>query len=257
MASLTIAARVLDELRRSSRPLDDDELARRLNVSPRQTINQVCRRLGRSGHLRRYTGREGKIINDVRRSSAAQSPLTAPAITMRGRDAGLPVVVGASSPGSGPAWPGHPVTLADLHQAGFWHLELRVTRLDVDLPAGRGCEWTTIGEVPDAPGLYAFTVEDNHQIRVAYVGLTGHLWMVTKGRLPGSGGARGGQRYGRPQHAGVTRQRVNILIAEQLRSGRIVRHWVRPLPAAALRAEEERLITSWNLRQAGWNLRLP
>ena len=98
--------------------------------------------------------------------------------------------------------------------------------------------------VPDAPGLYAFTVEDEHQVRVAYVGLTGHLWMVTKGRLPGSGGARGGQRYGRPRHAGGTRQRVNILIAEQLRTGRVVRHWVRPLPAAVLRAEEERLSPS-------------
>jgi hypothetical protein len=257
MASLTIAARVLEELRRSGRPLDDDELARRLSVRPRQTINQVCRRLERSGHLRRYTGPEGKIVNDIRPSSAAQSPLTAPAIAVRGRDAGLPVAVGAPSPGSGLAWPGHPVTLAGLRQAGFRDLELRVTSLDVSLPAGRGCEWTTIGEVPDAPGLYAFTVEDDHQLRVAYVGLTGHLWMVTKGRLPGSGGARGGQRYGRPRHAGVTRQRVNILIAGQLRSGRVVRHWVRPLPAAALRAEEERLITSWNLRQAGWNLGLP
>ncbi len=58
-----------------------------------------------------------------------------------------------------------------------------MTSLDVDLPAGQGAEWTTIGEVPDAPGLYAFTVEDDHQIRVAYVGLTGHLWMVTKLRF--------------------------------------------------------------------------
>ena len=110
-------------------------------------------------------------------------PLPAPVTAARGRDAGLPVAVGAPSPGRGPAWPGHPVTPTDLHQAGFRHLELRVTSLDVDLPAGQGAEWTTIGEVPDAPGLYAFTVEDDHQIRVAYVGLTGHLWMVTKLRF--------------------------------------------------------------------------
>ena len=138
MASLTIAARVLEELRRSGRPLDDDELAHRLSVRPRQTINQVCRRLERSGHLRRYTGPEGKIVNDVRPSSAAQSPLPAPVTAARGRDAGLPVAVGAPSPGRGPAWPGHPVTPTDLHQAGFRHLELRVTSLDVDLPAGQG-----------------------------------------------------------------------------------------------------------------------
>jgi hypothetical protein len=76
--------------------------------------------------------------------------------------------------------------------------------------------------------------------------------MVTKARLPG-GGARGGQRYGRPRHAGATRQRVNILIAEQLWAERLVRHWVRQLPRAALRAEEERFITSWELRRIGWN----
>lgn len=110
-----------------------------------------------------------------------------------------------------------------------------------------------MGEVPDAPGLYAFTVEDDHELRVAYVGLTEHLWMVTKGHLPGGAGARGGQRYGRPKHAGVTRKRVNILIAEQLRAGRLVRHWVLSLPGVALRAEEERLIIDWDLRRVGWN----
>ena len=169
MTSPTIAARVLEELRRSGLPLDDDELPRRLSVRPRQTINQVCRRLERSGHLRRCAGPEGKIVNDVRPSSAAQSPRASPAIAVRGREAGLLAAADAPSPGSGQAWPGRPVTLADLRQVGFRHLE---------------------------------------------------LWMVTMGRLPGSGGARGGQRYGRPRHAGETRQRVSILIAEQLRSGR-------------------------------------
>jgi hypothetical protein len=253
MASPTIAARVLEELRRSSRPLDDDELADRLGVRPRQTINQVCRRLERSRQLRRYTGPEGKIVNEVRRSSAVQRPPRARVTAAPGQDAGWSGSVGDVSHGNGPAWPGHPVAAADLYQVGFRPLELRVTSLDVDLPTGRGCEWTTVGEVPQVSGLYAFTVEDDQYIRVTYVGLTEHLWMVTKGRLPGGGGARGGQRYGRPRHAGVTRQRVNILIAGQLCAGRVVRHWVRPLPTAVLRAEEERLITSWDLRHVGWN----
>jgi len=149
------------------------------------------------------------------------------------------------------AWPGHPVTAAELAGAGFRPLELRVAR-DVDLPGGRGCDWTTIGEVPDGPGLYAFSAEDDHEMRVAYVGRTEHLWMVTKGCLPG-GQARPGQRYGRPRYAGTTRQRINLLVAEQLRAGRLVRHWVRPCPAAALRLEEERLISQWDLRRVGWN----
>ncbi|MGJ6960635.1 hypothetical protein ACSDR0_01915 [Streptosporangium sp. G11] len=65
MAVLTLETRVLEELRHSSRPLDDDELARRLDVTPRQTINQVCRSLAQAGRLRRYTGPEGKIVNDL------------------------------------------------------------------------------------------------------------------------------------------------------------------------------------------------
>jgi hypothetical protein len=65
MTEPTIAIRVLDELRRSRVALDDDELARRLEVSPRQTINQVCRRLERAGRLRRYVGSAGKIVNDL------------------------------------------------------------------------------------------------------------------------------------------------------------------------------------------------
>jgi hypothetical protein len=66
MAELTVAVRVLEELRRSQFALDDDELARRLGVSPRQTINQVCRRLQRVGRLHRYVGSSGKIVNDLR-----------------------------------------------------------------------------------------------------------------------------------------------------------------------------------------------
>ena len=253
MVGLTIAARVLDELRRARRPLDDDELARRLGVSPRQTINQVCRGLERSGRLRRHVGSEGKIVNDLGPAVPVTVPLKAPRTAARGRDVHQQAAASGAQAGRGAAWPGQPITATDLSTLGFQPLELRVTSLEVDLPSGRGCEWTTIGDVPAASGLYAFTVEDDHQIRVAYVGLTEHLWMVTKGRLPNSGGARGGQRYGRPRHAGVTRQRVNALIAEQLGAGRVVRHWVRQHPAAALRAEEERLITGWDLRRIGWN----
>lgn len=94
-----------------------------------------------------------------------------------------------------------------------------------------------------------------------YVGLTEELWMITKGRLP-AGGARPGQRYGRPRYAGVTRQRVNALIAARIRSGEVMRHWVRPLgespgDRAAVRGRllqlEEELIVRWELRRVGWN----
>lgn len=252
VADPIIAVRVVDELRRARRPLDDDELARRLGVRPRQTINQVCRGLERAGRLCRYTGSEGKIVNDLGRVDPAPNPRKASPGPAPAQGLDRRATASAAQGDGTVAWPGHPISATDLAGAGLHSLELRVSNLDVDLLSARGCEWSTLGEVPDAPGLYAFTVEDGHQMRVAYVGRTEHLWMVTKGRLPG-GGARGGQRYGRPRHAGATRRRVNILIAEQLRAGRVVRHWICQLPSAALRAEEERFITSWDLRRCGWN----
>ena len=183
------------------------------------------------------------IVDDPARADAHAESLV---ITEVGRDAD------SRRRAVGSAWPGQPIAAAELAIAGFKPLELLVRSLDVDLPGGQGCEWTTTTEVPEGPGLYAFTVEDDHEMRVTYVGRTEHLWMVTKGLLPGGRG-RVGQRYGRPRHAGATRQRINILIAEQLRERRLVRQWVRPCPVGQLRAEEERLITEWDLRGVGWN----
>ena len=150
--------------------------------------------------------------------------------------------------------PGFPVSPRELENLGFSAHEIVVQRLDVLLPEGLGCEWSTLGTVPDSPGLYAFTVSDERAQRVAYVGRTAHLWMVTLGRLPRSGGARPGQRYGRPLYAGSTRKRVNILVAAELAARRRVHHWLRPMPDELLVAEEERLIQRWSLREVGWNV---
>jgi hypothetical protein len=65
MLPATMQERILDALRRSNRPLDDDELAGQLNVSPRQTINQACRRLQKAGRLERFQGPDGKHVNSV------------------------------------------------------------------------------------------------------------------------------------------------------------------------------------------------
>lgn len=155
---------------------------------------------------------------------------------------------------------GFATTPTELAAAGFVPLSLEFRPTTVQLPYGAACEWTTIGEVPTGPGLYAFTSGDD-DIRVLYVGLTEELWMITKGRLP-AGGARPGQRYGRPRYAGVTRQRVNALIAGRLLRGESIRHWVRPLgeqpgDRAAVRRRllelEEDLIIRWDLRRVGWN----
>jgi len=131
-----------------------------------------------------------------------------------------------------------------------------------DVPEAGLIGWNTLGNVPDAPGLYSFIGHQDSLSapRVFYVGMTSHLWMVAKGQLP-SGVARGGQRYGRPKHAGSTRQRVNAEVARMSAAGWTFTHWLRPFDAldggatleALLRAEEARLIHLWDLRAVGWN----
>jgi hypothetical protein len=63
MGEGTRRERVIGVLRVSSRALDDDEVAARAGISPRQSVNQVCRELERSGLVRRQPGPDGKIVN--------------------------------------------------------------------------------------------------------------------------------------------------------------------------------------------------
>lgn len=71
---MTIADRVIALLSKSNRGWDDDELSRQLGVSPRQSINQVCRRLAQEGRLRRYTGPDGKIVNAIGTTQRTEAP---------------------------------------------------------------------------------------------------------------------------------------------------------------------------------------
>jgi len=152
------------------------------------------------------------------------------------------------------ALPGFPVSEAELIALGFAPHDLQFEHGHVQLSEGRiGTAWVTLGDVPDAAALYAFTVDDGTRHNVTYVGKTSHLWMVTKGRLPRSAGARPGQRYGRPTYAGVTRHLVNVQVAVEVAAGRRVRHWLRPLAQSDLAVEEARLIRLWRLRDVGWN----
>lgn len=56
--------RVIAAIRVSSLPLDDDQLAARTGISPRQAVNQICRALERAGMVRRRPGPDGKIVNE-------------------------------------------------------------------------------------------------------------------------------------------------------------------------------------------------
>lgn len=70
---MTNREKVLSTLRLSASPLDDDELARRAGVSPRQQVNQICRGLVQEGLLSRVSGPDGKIVNALRGTDAAQA----------------------------------------------------------------------------------------------------------------------------------------------------------------------------------------
>lgn len=57
---------ILEALRFSRQPLDDDELSRRTGITPRQSVNQACRALERDGALERVPGPSGKLVNRLR-----------------------------------------------------------------------------------------------------------------------------------------------------------------------------------------------
>lgn len=148
--------------------------------------------------------------------------------------------------------PGHVISDADLTTLGFVSHEL-VFGKAVTWGSGCGIEWKTIGDVPQSAGNYAFTIRTDTELRVTYVGLTEHLWMVTRGLLPAGGGARPGQRYGKPKYSGATRKRINYLVWCEAARGHHIQHWLRPVHVDQIRPAEMALIARWSLARIGWN----
>jgi hypothetical protein len=82
--------RVIAAIRVSSRPLDDDQIAARTGISPRQTVNQVCRALERAGMVRRRPGPDGKVVNEWlgnQEQERGSTPAPAGAVTGTGAPA--------------------------------------------------------------------------------------------------------------------------------------------------------------------------
>lgn len=69
---MTNADVILEVLRSSSRPLDDDQLSARSGIVPRQQVNQICRRLEAEGDIVRSFGPDGKIVNSVNAKPAGK-----------------------------------------------------------------------------------------------------------------------------------------------------------------------------------------
>lgn len=66
--------RILNALAGSVRPLDDDQLSQRSGLTPRQTVNTICRQLAKDGVIRRTQGPEGKIVNRLVPTEYAADP---------------------------------------------------------------------------------------------------------------------------------------------------------------------------------------
>lgn len=250
---MTTAARILEELERRG-PLKDSELAAILMLGHQQ-VNQAARSLLARGAITRIRGVDGVLLNERADRSLEHSGSVAPQ-----------VVVAPSAPirplrALGPRVPGFSVSRPELCELGFLEHSLEIVGPADALATGDGMDWNTLGPTPTGPGLYCFVADElgSDSPRVMYVGLSTQLSGIAAGIDPRKG-ARGGQRYGRPRHAGVTRKRINAEASRLIQDGQIVTHWFAALgvpdredPRAFLRREEERLIVRWELRSCGWN----
>lgn len=254
---MTTATRLLEELEQRG-PLKDSELAAILKVAHQQ-VNQTARRLVARGAITRLRAVDGVLRNHlVERSPATgetRVPFDHPASTSAPRASVAPMAA------LGPRAPGTPTSRAELTQLGFLKHDLQKLGPSDALSIGDGLDWNTLGPVPTGTGLYCFVAEGlpDASPRVMYVGLSTELSGIAAG-IDSNGGARGGQRYGRPRHAGMTRKRINAEVSRLIQDGQTVTHWFAVLrvpdreePRAFLRREEEDLIVRWKLRSRGWN----
>jgi hypothetical protein len=94
--------RVTAAIRLSLRPLDDDQVAARTGISPRQSANQICRALERDGLVRRQPGPDGKIVNEwlgeqSQESGSTRAPSSTP-VARQGTPDDTAVVADGATP---------------------------------------------------------------------------------------------------------------------------------------------------------------
>jgi hypothetical protein len=111
----------------TSLPLDDDQLADRANIRPRQTVNQICRALQSAGVLRRSTGPDGKIVNELVRPHQVESDNLADEASVARETLTEPVREAAHYPGVYHALP--PGSSREQRDAERLMLDLLATRL--------------------------------------------------------------------------------------------------------------------------------
>jgi len=71
--------KVLHLIRTSAEALDDDQISRQTGITPRQSVNIVCRALVQDELIRRVVGPSGKIVNQWVGDESAATPSAAAA----------------------------------------------------------------------------------------------------------------------------------------------------------------------------------
>lgn len=89
-------------LLRSHPGLDDDEISHSAGIRPRQTVNQICRRLESRGALMRTVGPRGKIVNALIDAPSRQAPGAAPRPVRRSVPRSARIVRPSNAPGATP-----------------------------------------------------------------------------------------------------------------------------------------------------------
>jgi hypothetical protein len=104
MLAGTSSDRILDALRRSAHPLDDDQLSAQAEIGSWQQVNRICRTLERYGRIRRIVGPDQRIVNQFVAPALGGGALDSPEPAAVGVVLGSPEpsVLAASLPGTVP-----------------------------------------------------------------------------------------------------------------------------------------------------------
>ncbi len=207
--------------------LDDDEIARLLKISPRQTVNIICRQLADKGRIRRAKGPKGKIANYpvVTGSRKVEVGITKTGVIE-------PDIEGEILPT--PSRP--PLTAQQLLQSGFQQSAQWKLNSNGSLEADR--------ELPRDKGVYAFVKSDVAMyVGVASMGLRKRLYF-----------------YEKPGATQKTSQRLSAILKEEIAKGASIsiytanppdQNW-NGLPVSGVAGLEIGLIEAFHLP---WNIR--
>lgn len=202
---------------------DDDEISAALKISPRQTVNIICRELERRGVLHRRHGDRGKIANFPKKLLAPNPKTTLVEPDIEGETIA--------------AKPGRPKLTVDLLTSGGFTLAAQW------VSATNG-QFMSDRPLPQGRGVYAFVVDG----RAQYVGLA---TMGIAKRL---------KFYVKPGLTQTTSQRLNKVLLDLLAAGQTILVYVAQpdrltwngLPVSCDAGLELGLIETFHLP---WNIR--